>query len=443
MRVAVVGGGIAGVTAAWELHRLGVSFSLFEASARLGGTVETVRRGGFVVECGPDGWVSEKPWARELAVDLGLAGELIGSNDAGRVTYIVQRGGLVAMPDGMRMMVPTDVRTLEGSTLFSEAARAAYASEALRGDELRASAPIGDESVASFVRRHFGEEVLRKIGGPLLSGVFGGDVAKLSVRAVMPRFVAMEREQGSLVAALAGKGGGGQAVFTSLKSGVGTLVERMAGALPAGSVRLGAAVDGVARDGEWWVVGTESFDAVLVAVPAHGARGWFGGRMEELLTMEASSAVLAALCFDEEFAVPKGFGFLAPEGEGSELLAGTFVDQKFAGRVPAGGRMLRGFYGGAAAGRLAGESDAAIAEKTLADLRALLGALPEPSFAVVRRWPRSLPQYEVGHLERVAELDSLVAEQPGLWLLGNAYKGVGLPDLVREARAAARAVANF
>ncbi len=156
--------------------------------------------------------------------------------------------------------------------------------------------------------------------------------------------------------------------------------------------------------------------------------------------METSSAVLAALAFDEEFELPRGFGFLVPEGEGSGLLAGTFVDQKFPGRVPTGCRLLRGFFGGELGVQLAAKSDQVISTRTLTELRALLGPLPEPIFSVVRRWPRSLPQYGVGHLERMAELESLVKEQSRLWLLGNAYRGVGLPDLVRDARAAARAI---
>jgi oxygen-dependent protoporphyrinogen oxidase len=188
----------------------------------------------------------------------------------------------------------------------------------------------------------------------------------------------------------------------------------------------------------------EWFDAVVVALPAPVARHLLkpvSARMAELLTLETSSAVLAALAFDQDFALPRGFGFLVPEGKGSGLLAGTFADQKFPGRVPAGKRLLRGFFGGELGVQLAEKSDAVIAARTLAELRELLGPLPEPKFSVVRRWPRSLPQYAVGHGERMAELATLAAEKPGLHLLGNAYCGVGMPDLVRDARAVARELA--
>src|SRR5580704_2611020 len=192
-RVAIVGGGIAGLTAAYELAqqaRAGepVEAVLFEASNRLGGLIETVREGGFTVECGPDGWVSAKPWARELALELGLESELIPSNDATRKTHIFlttpdhPSGRLVPMPDGLNMMVPTNLAALEGSPLFSPAAIAAYRAEPTRAAELLAAIPAHDESVADFTLRHFGPEVLERVAAPLLSGVFGGDVRTLSAR---------------------------------------------------------------------------------------------------------------------------------------------------------------------------------------------------------------------------------------------------------------------
>jgi oxygen-dependent protoporphyrinogen oxidase len=445
-----VGGGIAGVTAAWQLAQRDraegdVEATLFEASSRLGGIVETVLRDGFTIECGPDGWVTEKPWARELVRELGLHGKLIASKDAERVTYILSQGKLVAMPDGMRMMVPTDVAALEGSPLFSAEAKRAYAEEPSRAAELKAAAPDQDESIASFVRRHFGDEVLAKIGAPLLSGVFGGDVAKLSVQAVMPALVKMEREHGSLILGLQRAAPRTSeerpAVFTSLVGGTGALIDRMKAELLPHSVRLESPVTSLERDGDGWLVNGEPFDAVMMALPAHAARELLApisARMAELLTMEASSAVLAAFAFEEHFDLPRGFGFLVPAGEESSLLAGTFVDQKYPGRVPEGSRLLRAFFGGEQAAALAVQTDEEIATLALAELRRILGPLPQPAFHVVRRWPKSLPQYEVGHLERVAKLDALVREQPNLWLIGNAYRGVGLPDLIRDARGAAR-----
>jgi len=457
-RIAIVGGGIAGVTAAWQLARLAadgaeVEATLFEATGRLGGIVETVRTGGFVVECGPDAWVTEKPWARELAEELGLGGDIVASNDATRKTYVLIDGDLIAMPDGMRMMVPGDLDALDRSNLFSEAAKAAFRGEVARAEELKAAAPEYDESVADFVERHFGLEVLEKIGAPLLSGVFGGDVSKLSVRAVMAPFVAMERERGSLIAALQRRIGEPAsqraAVFTTLRGGVGMLVEAMVAEIPASWIRLESSVTALRRASAGWEIATgagwDGFDAVMIAAPVDVARALLGPIAPDaagLMEMEASSAVVAGFGFDAPVDLPGGFGFLVPPVSSvSALLAGTFVDQKFPFRAPDGGRLLRGFFGGATADRLLAASDDEIAALALKELQAILGPLPVPVATVVRRWPRALPQYAVGHLERMAELFGRVGSLGNLWLLGNGYRGVGLPDLVRDARAAAREIA--
>jgi oxygen-dependent protoporphyrinogen oxidase len=455
-RVAIVGGGIAGVTAAYELARLSrdgaaVQAVLFEASKRLGGIVETVREGEFVMECGPDAWVTEKPWARELAEELDLGDEVMSSNDAARKTYVLLDKELRAMPDGMRMMVPTDLDALDASDLFSTEAKLAYRNEMERASELKAGVPEQDESVAEFVRRHFGDEVLEKIGAPLLSGVFGGDVAKLSVRAVMAPFVAMEREHGSLITALQARASSKMSpIFTTLRSGLGTLLDRMIARIPAEWIRLDDAVRFLSYGDEGWLIGTskevERFDAVMLAAPVDVAGSLLkpvDERAAELMKMDASSAVVVGFGFPDatKFPVPQGFGFLVPPGSDNLLLACTFVDQKFESRVPQGGRLVRAFFGGKAAERLmrCGNDEAAVVARL--ELARILGPLPEPQVTVVRRWLRSLPQYEVGHLERVAELEERVAGCDGLYLLGNGYRGVGLPDLVRDARAAARAVA--
>jgi protoporphyrinogen/coproporphyrinogen III oxidase len=453
-RIAIVGGGIAGLTTAYELAKLAhsgtpVEAVLFESTHHLGGIVETVREGGFILECGPDAWVTEKPWARTLVEKLGLSGEIISSNDATRKTYVLLDGRLQAMPDGMRMMVPTDLTALDASDLFSPEAKQAFHNEPNRADELKSTAPHQDESVATFVHRHFGDEVLEKIGAPLLSGVFGGDVTKLSVRAVMAPFVAMEREHGSLIAAAQARAAANSnpaAIFTTLRSGLGTLIDRLIAAIPANWIRLGDAVQYLSREDDCWLIGTgkeiERFDAVMMAAPVDTARTLIepiDPQAAHLMTMEASSSVVVAFGFADapSLSLPPGFGFLVPPGSNNLLLACTFMDQKFPDRVPPNGRILRAFFGGTAAERLmrcGNDETAAVARLELARI---LGPLPEPQITVVRRWPNSLPQYAVGHLERMAELDQRISSLRGLWLLGNGYRGVGLPDLIRDAQAAA------
>ena len=440
-RVAVVGGGIAGLAAAYGLSCAGREFKLYEAGGRWGGIVETERVRGFLLEGGPDSWVSEKPWARELAEELGL--EMVASNDAVRRTYVLRGGGLMALPDGMRMMVPTDLEAMRASGLFSEGAKRAYEAEVGRAEELRGSAPGADESVASFVRRHFGEEVCATVAAPMLAGILGGDVERLSVRAVMPQFVRLEREFGSLILGLQARRGAQGAVFTTLRDGMGALVDALVARLPPESLRLRCTVRSITRDAGSWLVDGERFGAVILAVPADAARGLLAGIDAEaaaLLPSESSSAISVAFGFAEAVAVPRGFGFLAGPGGGSSLLACTFVDQKFAGRAPEGRTILRAFFGGAAGGALLGETDAELAARGRVELERVLGELPPTAVTSVRRWPRSMPQYAVGHLGRMDLLDARVAAMPGLKLVGNAYRGVGLPDLIRDGRAAARAV---
>jgi oxygen-dependent protoporphyrinogen oxidase len=437
VRIAIVGGGISGLAAAYEMEKArkaGADFDwqLFEASGRLGGVLQTMHVDGFVLEGGPDAWVSEKTAARELAIELGLEDQLIYSQDGTRKTYILRGGALHAIPASMRMMVPEDLTALDGCSLLSEAAKRAYAKEIGRAEELKRSAPMHDESVASFVERHFGVDVLRTIAAPLLSGVFGGNVQNLSVQSVMASFVAMEKEYGSLILGLQAKTKARGAkpaapIFTSLRAGMGTLVDAMVGTLPAERIHLHTAISSLSAD----------FDRILWATSLDALRD-IAPQFDRLLPKEASSAVLVALAWHENFAVPEGFGFLVEEGERSELLACTFVDQKFEGRTGATGRVLRAFFGGAKADALLTSIDEAIVAKALAELRAVLGDLPQPAQSHVARWPRSLPQYEVGHLQRMDELDHLFKQTPRLRVLGNALRGVGVPDLIAQARECVR-----
>jgi len=474
-RVAIVGGGIAGVAAAYELARqqragAPIAFTLFEAADRLGGIVETERRGGFIVECGPDSWVTEKPWARELAIELGLESELIFSEDEHRKTYLAEGNALLPMPDGMRMMVPTDLSSILASNLFSPEAKLAYQREPERAEELKAAALDAsgrDESVRDFVIRHFGAEVANTIAAPLLAGVLGGDIGELSVRAVLPAYVALEREHGSLILGLQQHQRQQRAapVFTSLRNGVASLIDRMESHIPAEDIRRHR-VRAIERRSDGWCLqvqtgdtptAPERFDAAILATPAKETARLLAGldpAMAQLLPQRCSSAIVAALAFSPEQAqamrIPRGFGFLAPQrgvvsSSGSAealaqqaLLACTFVDQKFADRAPAGALLLRAFFGGDAAPALLPENDARLAALARSALTPFLGPLPKPLFSVVRRWPDSLPLYAVGHLSRIEDLERLAGNPPHLRLLGNAYRGVGLPDLIRDGRRTAR-----
>lgn len=470
-RIAIIGGGISGLSAAYELaqHHPEIPFTLYEASSRPGGIVETIHAQGFTIECGPDSWVAEKPWARELAEELGLADEVIFSNDYQRRTYLVQDGRLVPMPDGMRMMVPARWEPLVHSPLLSWQGKLAYLREPKRAEELKQTALLhrgvdADESVSEFVVRHFGEEATRMLAGPLLAGVFGGDIHRLSVRAVMTPFVAMEAQSGSLIEAVRAQAAGAfpKPVFGSLKSGLGTFIERMAATIPPSCMRLNSAVASICRRADGWRITTAhgesaDYDAVIVATAAEGTRRLLhsaklaaASEIAELLPVEASSAIVVALGFLPEKAarlrIPRGFGFLVPdpgqrsaENEEHGLLAATFVDQKFSHRAPPGAVLLRGFFGGLAADAMRDWDEDGLVEATRRQLSRLLGPLPDADIFVVRQWPKSLPQYFAGHLARMARLREAQEKLPGVSLIGNSYYGVGLPDMIRDGRSAAKA----
>jgi oxygen-dependent protoporphyrinogen oxidase len=468
-RIAIVGGGISGLTAAYVLHRDyadACEFTLFEASSRLGGIIETVHAGGFTIECGPDSWVTEKPWAEQLARELGLGHDLLPSNDRERRTYIARKGSLTPLPDGMRMMVPTDLDAVLTSPLFTDSARKAYAAEPARAAELRQTALLtrgidADESVASFVRRHFGDEVVDIVAGPLLAGIFGGDIEKLSARALLGPFVAMEANHGSLITAMQQRGHTSDApVFTTLASGLGTLVDRLLQDLPPASVRLSCPVLAVVPGpGEWTITtgqGRKQFDRLLIAAPLDTTHQLLTSlplgeaqRAAALLPADAASGLVVALGYQAHTkpvpAIPKGFGLLvaANRADKHSLLACTFLHQKFQGRAPEGATLLRAFFASSAAEELSSRSDNEIANAARNQLVGLLGPLPEHADAmIVRRWPRSLPQYEVGHIARMEEFKNCLSVLQGMTVAGNTFCGVGLPDLVRDATQAAHSLAR-
>lgn len=474
-RIAIVGGGISGLTAAYVLHRDHsdtCEFSLFEANRRFGGTIETVHADGFTIECGPDSWVTEKPWAEQLARELNLADELMPSNDRERHTYIARRDAhastLAPLPDAMRMMVPTDLDAVLSSSLFTDSAKQAYLAEPQRATELRSTALLSrgaddDESVATFVRRHFGDEVTETVAGPLLAGVFGGDVEKLSARALLGPFVTMEREYGSLIlglqATLKHRAQKSTSIFTTLASGLETLVKRLLQSLPSGSLHRSTEVQALQPDSTGWTIETReiqrSFDRVLLATPLDTTRHLLASlpfpearEAAGLLPTDASSSVIVALGHSAGAnptpTVPPGFGLLVASSiaDPSSLLACTFLHRKFQHRAPQGATLLRAFFGNTTADRLMQQSDETIASAAREQLIPLLGPLPEQAdVTLVRRWPRSLPQYEVGHLARMTQFATCLSAIPGLAVAGNSFRGVGLPDLIRDATESAHQLA--
>jgi protoporphyrinogen/coproporphyrinogen III oxidase len=457
-QVAIIGGGIAGLSAAYYLERArqngaAVDWTLFEKSNRLGGVIQTEHRDGFVLEGGPDSFLTAKPEASQLCRDLGIGKELIGSNDAQRKTYILLNERLVAIPAGLEFMVPTRLWPMARTPLFSFATKVRMLRERKFGS-IRPSQQE-DESVAAFVRRHFGQEVVDRVAEPLLAGVYGGDADQLSVSAVLPRFVEMEREHGSLVrATLAARkqrtasGSSPQPLFTSLRAGMGQIVEALLNALPSGSVLTSYDVS-IQRSANAWQVatgqGSRHFDEVLLAVPAPAAAALLTPVQPELAAMlgaiRYTSSATVLLAFDRAD-LPSGFGFLVPRSEGRKMLACTFLHRKFPHRAPEDSALLRCFFSSSRVRRMFGYSEAALLDLAQRELQEMIGLTATPRFARVFRCECALPQYEVGHLGRVATMEKHLAGLPGTHVIGNSFYGVGIPDCVKSARRAVETITS-
>ena len=458
-RIAIIGGGISGLAAAFALEQqrqagAELDYVVFESSPRLGGVLITDRVDDCLLEAGPDSFLTEKPWAADLCRDLGLADQLIGSNDSERKTYILVNGKLVVIPDGLMFMVPTKILPAVLSPLFSFSTKVRMAREWFHPPH-KAN---GDETVASMVERHYGPEMVDRLADPLLSGVYGGEASQLSVRAVLPRFAEMESQHGSLGRAMLAtrrkmaQAGSAPArpLFTSLKDGMQQMVDALLARLPASSLRPSTLVESVCpHEGGWAVATGQSryqFDAVIVATPAPAAARLLEAASREiaaeLRSIHYSSSVTVAFGYDQgvRSALPPGFGFLVPRSEGKRMLAATFVHNKFPHRAPDDRALLRCFLGGSRDQQILQVADQEILRIARQELRDIIAVTAEPLFARVYKWPGAMAQYSVGHLERLERIDRLSQELSGLALAGNGYRGIGVPDCVRSGTAAASKV---
>jgi oxygen-dependent protoporphyrinogen oxidase len=459
VKLAVVGGGIAGLAAAhrateWARERgRTVEVVLLEAADRLGGTIQTERRDGFLVELGPDSFLSEKPWALALCRRLGLESALVRTDDRFRRVYVVRQGRLHPLPEGFQLLAPTRLRPLITSPLFSWRGKLRMALDLVlpRGGG-------SDESLGSFVRRRLGREALERVAQPLVAGIYTADPDELSLTATMPRFLEMEREHRSLILALAraarrapavtGTSGARWSLFVTFADGMETMIRALADRLPPDAVRLKARVSGLTRDGLAWRVAVPgepglTADTVVVATESHQAARlvrYADPSLAHLLEgiPYASSATVSLALARADVAHPlDGFGFVVPHAERRPLLAGTFSSVKYPARAPAGYVLLRVFMGGALDDTALAQPDEGLVATARRELAALLGVRGEPVFTRVARYPRAMPQYHVGHLARVESIDRATARLPGLELAGGAYRGVGIADCVRSGEEAA------
>ncbi len=458
-RVVVVGGGIAGLAAAHRLLELAreagrpVDVTLVEGSARLGGHLRTERADGFLLEAGADSFISEKPWALALAERLGLGPRLRRTDDRYRRTYVVRRGRLSPLPEGFVLVAPTRPWPVLASDVFSWRGKLRLAADLV----LPRRTGSGDESLGSFVRRRLGREALERVVQPLVGGIYTADPDRLSLQATMPRFLALEREHRSLILGLrravpigeaARASGARWSLFVTLADGMEALVAALAARLPGGAVRLGTPATGIRAAPDGWDVALGTgpplrADAVVLAGPAprmaplvDAADPPLAARLGEI--RYASSATIALAYPRAAVRHPlDGFGFVVPRVEGRGILACTFSSVKYPGRAPDGTVLLRVFVGGALQESLLAQDDRDLLDLARAEVAALLGIAGDPILTRLWRHPGAMPQYEVGHLDRVAAIEARLEALPGLAVAGGAYRGVGIADCVRSGEAAA------
>jgi oxygen-dependent protoporphyrinogen oxidase len=459
MKIVVVGGGISGLAAAHRVVELSrergaaVDLTLLEGRERLGGTIETQRADGFLVESGPDSFLSEKPWALALCRRIGLESRLIGTDDRVRRVFVWHRGRLHPVPDGFQLLAPTRMLPFLASGLFSPMGKLRMALDLV----LPRGAPGDDESLGGFVRRRLGREALERIAQPLVAGIYTADPDDLSLAATMPRFLDLERRERSLILGLVrasrrapqrGTSGARWSLFVSLAGGMTELIDALASRLPPEAIRTKERVAGVERSGARWRVmlgsgGRIEADQVILAVETHAADRLLRYVDPPLASMlqtvsYASSATISLGYRRADVPHPlDGFGFVVPKAERRDLLACTFSSVKFAGRAPDGHVLLRCFMGGALNAGALERDDADLFARARAELRLALGIAAEPVLVRLARYPASMPQYAVGHLRTLETIERRAASLPGLHLAGSGYRGVGIADCIRSGEAAA------
>ncbi len=446
-RVAIVGGGIAGLGAAWECHRQGVPVTVLDAQPRVGGVIRTDVVGPFVLDTGPDGFLVTKPGAIDLCRELGIEHELITMRHP-RGAWVLSRDRLRALPEGGAFGIPIRMAALLGSELLSPAGRLRVALEPLVPRRRQQD----DESAAAFFRRRFGAEATRRIAQPLLGGIHVGDLDRLSAAAVLPQLTAIERAGRSVLLALRSQArrSADDGPFRSFPGGMETLVQRLVERLPSDALRPGRAVGACSpRAGAWELQATDGTvihaDLVLLAVPAGAAAGLL--RPLDPVAADAagsirylSSAGVLAVYDKRAIAQPlRGSGYVSvPEPGRDRLVATSWLTGKWDGRAPEGYTVLRGFLGGAFDETVLGRPDAALVAEAHGAWSRRFDITAPPELTRVVRWDRASPQHDVGHAARVSAIDDRLAARPGLAVAGSGFRAIGIPDVITDARTTMR-----
>lgn len=465
-RVAVIGGGISGLATAHRLIELNskLNVTVFEQADRTGGVLDTQLRDGFMLEWGADNFITTVPWAVELCRRIGFEDQLIQTDEAHRGAFVVSKGRLRRIPQGFIIMAPSRVWPVITTPILSPLAKMRMAGEYF----VRKRKDDSDESLAAFVTRRFGRQTYDRLVQPLIGGIYTGDPSKLSLQSTMPRFRDMEKSHGSLIRAVMSQAkkqpksdrnssGGRYSMFVAPRDGISSLVQAIVDRLPADGIRVASEITGLERqlDGSWHLTvdaekqNSEPFDAVVIATPAKSAAQLVADLdadlSRELSEIHHSGCSIVTLAYQRsQVAHPlDGFGFVVPAVENRKILSGSFSSVKYPGRAPDGHVLMRVFIGGALQPELVDLPDEQVTEIAVQELAELLGTRGDPSLVRIARLPASMPQYYVGHRQRVSEIRERAASIGGLFLTGNAYDGVGIPFCIKGGETTAQGVADY
>ncbi len=460
-QVAVIGGGISGLACVHRLLELkkeknfpALEILLLEAGGRLGGIIQTEKKEGFVLEDGPDAFISEKPAALELCKRLEIEDRLIETEKKNRKSFIVRGGKLLPVPEGFYLIAPTKLGPFLASPILSLPGKIRTLLEPF----LKPSVSQKDESVGAFIRRRFGAEMLERVGQAMLAGIYTADPESLSLKAALPRFAELESKYGSVIrglkedarkkdSALRQVSGPRYSLFMSFKEGMQTLPDTIAAKIPQECLRLGFTARTLAYDAatRTWAVTSQNGEkitaaAVCLATSPRAASMLTDGTsadLSEKLGSITSESVATIYFAYPDSRIPKrldGFGFVVPATENRPLIACSFTSNKFLGRAPKGFTLLRAFAGGAFGKKIYDLSEADLSEAVRRDLSELLGIRSKPYFSHFKRHPHSVIQYRVGHLDLVSAIRNACGRFEGLFVTGAAYHGVGIPDCIEDAR---------
>lgn len=463
-KVVIIGGGISGLSTAYFLTELArekgeaLDITIVDKKDSPGGNIITVREGGFLIEGGPDCFLSEKPWAMALCKRIGMEDSLLATTTARGKTYVLSKGKLHLLPEGVILMVPTKMVPLLFSSLLTMWGKIRMGLEMF----VPKRKSTEDETLGSFVRRRLGKEALDKIAGPLVAGVHGGDPETMSIKSSFPKFVEMEENYGSLIKGMIAKmklmkGGARKksakpvTMFMTIKNGLGDIVDTLLGKIEDTKIIKATTVDNLTKDTDGYTLKlsndeTLKADAVVISTPAYATsaivKSMDGSLSEKLDTIPYVSTATVSIGFKRaDIAHPMdGFGFVIPKSEGRKIMATSWVSKKWAGRAPEDCVLIRCFVGGAFDQDLVELNDEEMKAMVLSELKSIMGIDAEPVICKIFRWRRAMPQYTVGHEGRVAEIAELTDKHEGLYITGSAFRGIGISDNVREAEAVAERV---